>query len=389
MTMSKAICIVAHFAYGAMTGGRNGHVGGVEWQTSLLAKWLAAHGHRVSLVTWDEGQADGTVIDGVRIIKMCGPREGLRGIRFFHPRWTSLHRAMERADADLYYQNCGEYITGQVALWCGRHGRKFVYSVASDPDCDPALPAMRTVRERVLYRYGLRKADSVIVQTLNQRRMLEAGFGLPSVVLPMPCPGPLDDAYRPPLPPRPRSCRVLWIGRISREKRLERLLDVAEALPDVEFHVVGNPNPKDDYSDGVLARARDLGNVTAHGLVEREKMPELYRRASMLLCTSSYEGFPNTFLEAWSSGLPVLSTVDPDGLIADRRLGFAVEDTPAMVESIRRLFDNPDLWREISGRARDFYLENHALEPAMSRFERLFVDLIDGNGNGQTGLMVS
>ena len=45
------ICIVSHAGYGALTGG-SGHIGGVERQTSFLAKWLAARGHAVDFVTW-------------------------------------------------------------------------------------------------------------------------------------------------------------------------------------------------------------------------------------------------------------------------------------------------------------------------------------------------
>ena len=36
----------------------------------------------------------------------------------------------------------------------------------------------------------------------------------------------------------------------------------------------------------------------------------------MLLSTSDFEGFPNTFLEAWSVGLPIVSTFDPDTVFA-------------------------------------------------------------------------
>ena len=87
------ICLVSHFAYGALAGGKNGHIGGVEWQTSLTAKWLAARGFDVSMITWDEGQPDDTRIDGVRVIKMCRRDAGLPFVRFAHPRWTSLVRA--------------------------------------------------------------------------------------------------------------------------------------------------------------------------------------------------------------------------------------------------------------------------------------------------------
>ena len=137
-TSSKpSICLVAHFAYGVLSGGQCGHIGGVERQTALLARWLAARGYDVSILTWDEGQPNDVNTDGIRVIKMCRRSAGIAGLRFFLPRWTSLNSAMRRADADLYYQNCAEYVTGQVALWCRHNRRKFVYSVANDPDVDP------------------------------------------------------------------------------------------------------------------------------------------------------------------------------------------------------------------------------------------------------------
>src|SRR3990170_4082161 len=87
------ICIVSHQAFGALSGGTRGHVGGVEWQTSLLAKWLAGRDYRVSLVTWDEGQPPGLEVEGVRVYKLCRRDEGIPGLRFFYPRWTSLNDA--------------------------------------------------------------------------------------------------------------------------------------------------------------------------------------------------------------------------------------------------------------------------------------------------------
>jgi len=370
------IGIVAHFAYGAMTGGGTGHAGGVERQTSLLSRWLAARGHRVSLLTWDEGQGDDATIDGVRVIRMCRRDAGMPGLRFFHPRWTSLNRALGMADADVYYQNCAEYVTGQVALWCRRHGRRFVYSVASDPDCDPRLPALRTLRERVLYRYGLRGADRVIVQTRAQQRTLRDGFGVESIPLPMPCPGPLPGDYRAPSPPGCGPGRVLWVGRVSREKRLELLLEVAAALPGVAFEVAGPQDADEAYCRTVLDRARALPNVTVHGRVPRDRMRDLYEGAALLCCTSAYEGFPNTFLEAWSYGLPVVSTVDPDGLIVARTLGAVAETGPELVAGLGRLLQSPALWRKVSANARGYYLDNHTVESVMPRVERLLLDAV-------------
>src|ERR1041385_9072964 len=110
-----SICIVSHNCYGAIHGGNSGFIGGVERQTSFLAWWLAANGYRVSLLTWDEGGGPEEMIKGVRVIKICNQKSGLRGVRFFHPKWTGLIRAMRRADADVYYHNFSECVTGQVA----------------------------------------------------------------------------------------------------------------------------------------------------------------------------------------------------------------------------------------------------------------------------------
>ncbi len=370
-----SIGVVAHFAYGAMTGGHGGHVGGVERQTSLMCRWLAGRGHRVSLITWNEGQADEVEIAKVRVIKLCRKDAGLPGLRFFHPRWTSLMRAMAKVDADLYYQNCAECVTGQVALWCQSHDRGFVYSVASDFECAPSLPTLTRLRERVLYRYGLRRADRIIAQTERQRQMLRDGFGLDAIVLPMPCPGPADIDYCPPEPPSLRPCQVLWVGRIAREKRLELVLGVARLLPEVHFHVVGKSNAGAAYSEDLLRQARAQPNVTIHGIVSRDRMVELYQRASLLCCTSLYEGFPNTFLEAWSHGLPIVSTVDPDDLIIRRNLGFTAADVNGLVLAIRRLVQEPARWREMSSNARRYYAEQHRVDAAMSRFEQVFLEV--------------
>jgi len=326
------------------------------------------------MITWDEGQADGVEIDGVRVFKLCRQDAGIPGLRFFRPRWTSLNAAMQRADADVYYQNCGEYVTGQVAMWCRRHGRKFVYSVASDPDCDVRLPQMRSLRERVLYRYGLNRADRVIVQTHKQQEMLLEGFARHSLVIPMPCPGPSETEYAACEPSRNGAQQVLWIGRICEVKRPDRLLDLARLCPDVHFDLVG-PAGDSEYASRVCHRARTMKNVTLHGPASRDRVAEFYKRAKLVCCTSDFEGFPNTFLEAWSYGLPIVSTFDPDGLIAGKGLGQVGRTVAELAAGIRTLLASPEPWQRASQACRAHFVANHAIDEAMARFEHVFSEV--------------
>jgi len=376
-----SICLVAHPAFGALSG-RSGHIGGVATQTSMLARWLASRGHRVGLVTWDEGQADGSRIDGVTVFKTCRADQGWPGLRFVYPRWWSLNAALRRADASVYYHNCAEYETGQVAIWCRAHGRKFVYSAASNADCDAKLPLLDTARDRVLFRYGLRRADRIVVQTETQRVLLRSGFGLDSVVIPIPC---SDSGFGDAREPRGRDGRdrVLWVGRLSHEKRPDRLLDVAVACPQIGFDLVG-PTDGSPYAKGVVERARTAANVTVHGGVSRQRIDELLDRAVCLCGTSDIEGFPNTFIESCSRGVPVVSTFDPDGIIARHGLGRAAADVGSLVPALRAVVADRALWTSASTRARRYYLDTHRPESVMPRFERLFADVSKAPGSSSS-----
>jgi glycosyltransferase involved in cell wall biosynthesis len=375
-----SICIVSHNAYRAISGGESGAIGGVEWQTSLTARWLAARGHRVTMLTWDEGGPSEECFDGVRVMKICRQTAGLPGLRFFYPKWTRLVNAMRRADADVYYHNCGECFTGQIALWCRRNRKAFVFSSANDTDCDPALPDLKSVGERVLYRYGLRHAHARVVQTETQRLRLRAEFGLDAVRIPMPCSGASEEDFA--QRQHPGSGRVLWIARLTRQKRPDRFLDLVQASPELQFDFVG-PAVNEPYSQAVCKRATTLSNVTVHGALPRPRVADLYRRASLLCCTSDYEGFPNTFLEAWSHGLPIVSTFDPDGLIAKRRLGVIAKDSLEMKEAIHSLLRSPATYREMSHNARRYYWENHRVETILPQFERLFQGAAQAVGRRQ------
>ena len=371
LTTPTSICFIAHPAWGEMAGGTKGDVGGIQRQLSMMARWFAARGHTVSMLTWDEGQPDEVMVDGVRVIKMCRRTDGVRGVRFFHPRWTSLVAAMRKADARVYYQNTAEYVTGQAAYWCRQNRRGFVFSVANDWDCESRAIAKLRTHERIFYLYGLRHATAVVAQTRKQQRILLEEHDVQSVVIPMPSPPTGDGTLSP--PPDPAAPRVVWVARIAAAKRLELLLDIAEMAPEITFEVAGLPDPRSAYTDALAARATRIANVRMLGRVERPNVPALYRGAICLCCTSSHEGFPNTFLEAWSQGVPVVSTFDPDGLFRTKGLGGVGDDAATIVGHIRRLAASREEWQLAGQRGRDYYVENHLPANVVPRFEEVFL----------------
>jgi len=372
-----AICFVALNAYNLLSGrGDLSHTGGAEVQQVRIARWLVQRGYSVSFVTLDHGQPDGINADGIRIFKAYSKNAGIRKLRFIHPRWSGLWAAMARANTDIYYQRCAGIETGQVALWSRLHRRRFVFAAANDSDCTGSLYALQSRTEKMLYRVGLKLADAVTAQTSKQRRLLKEQMKKDSFLV-LNCGSDLGNGSlnQQPLTDDFSSLRILWIGRISEQKRFEWLLDVAKQCQDITFDVVGAANADSDYSSALLQRAAKIPNVKMYGYVHYTGMAKYYKQCNILCCTSAYEGFPNTFLEAWSCGIPVVSTFDPDGVISTKGLGWIAQDVRGIVTCLRRIIKSPEIWLKASKAVRQYYRENHTPEKCLPAFERLLLTL--------------
>jgi len=170
--------------------------------------------------------------------------------------------------------------------------------------------------------------------------------------------------------------RVLWVGRIDPVKRAEIILQVARDCPDIEFDLVGPPGSDERYVSEILNQAKQLNNVTWHGAADFADIATYYQQAKILCCTSEFEGFPNTFLEAWGYGVPVISTVDPDDIIARHNLGAAVSDPKTIGEALKEVAGDPEKMAEMAKAAHDYFLRKHDKNTAMGRFESLLETVI-------------
>ena len=349
------------------------NIAGEGVQQTLLARAFARRGHEVRMVTWDYGQPEGAVWQGIRVHKAYAPDAGVPLLRFFHPRWSGMWSALARADAELYYTSCAGMHLGLLALFCQRHGRRFVFRSASDTDCDPARLLVRYRRDQWLYEYGLRRADAILVQSRSQAQALASNYSLPGRVA-----GMLVDA---PAPAGTRDIDVLWASNIRRLKRPDRLLALAARLPQLRFHMLGGPLPGEEAlyretADAATARR----NVTFHGRIAYREAAALYDRARLFVNTSEVEGFPNSYLQAWVRGVPVVTLIDPDDVIAREGLGFAAS-TPAGIEgAVRGLLEDKTAWQAVSARCRAYMAREHGEDRVLAPYVEAFDEALRGTG---------
>jgi glycosyltransferase involved in cell wall biosynthesis len=343
-------------------------IGGEQVQQTLLAKALARRGIEVSMVVFDYGQADGASWGPVRTHTAFAADAGLPVLRFVHPRWTGLWAAMRRADADIYYLSCAGMELGLAAMFCQRHGRKFVFRVAHDSDCDPQRLLIKYWRDKKLYAYGLRRAHRIFVQTEQQQRALQANFQLPSTIAEMLVDRPEQERERP--------VDVLWVNNVRQFKRPDLLLELARRMPHLAFHMVGGPQPGfADLYDAIASQAAAIPNLTFHGRVPYHDMDAHYASARVFVNTSDTEGFPNSYLQAWIRGTPVVAFFDPDHVIVREQLGSSPASLDDMQQRITALLDDPALWSATSERCRRYmqarYGEERILAPYLSTFKEL------------------
>lgn len=359
------ICIVAPKIVPFFQSGSSTQYGGAEAQAAFLAGALASVGHEVTLVVTNLGLGDSLPYPAENAFDS---NQGLPVVRFFYPRLPGIYKALERADADLYYQRNAAMITGVIAFFCRRHKRTFVFGAGSDTDLSFRTVRVNGIRDRLFFYAGLRMADGIVAQNRYQAELCERNFGKPVRVIA----NGIDIAAE----PGGQGDYVVWMGAIRRVKQPELFLELARRLPDRSFVMIGGPSVNETrFSEQVAADAQEIPNLKMLGHVPHGEALQWLSRAGLLVNTSRVEGFPNAYLEAWSYGLPVVSFNDIDDLIEHERLGAVCSDIDDMALKVRRLTGDSAENNAIGKRARSVLESRFSARVLVREYEAFFDEL--------------
>lgn len=153
--------------------------------------------------------------------------------------------------------------------------------------------------------------------------------------------------------------RILWVGRLSAERRPEEALKafaiVAKTAADASLELVGYPSSM-DYLNELKKLAETLGikdRVTFGNYVTGSELAQKFQNAAVFLSTASGEGFGMTITEAMSYGLPVVAYGVRYGIneqVKNEKNGFVVKDgsTDVLAARLTELLTNEELKQEMS-----------------------------------------
>ncbi len=360
------ICIVSLNVIPYFSRSSGSQFGGAEVQSAILAKAFSEAGADVCLVAANLG--DG-VVTPFPAYNAYSSNDGLPGIRFLYPRMTGLLNALESADADVYFQHCAGWVTGVTAWYCKRNNKKFVYFAGSDSDFSYRDAIIQGLRDKLLYFWGVKNAAGIIVQNEHQADLCRTRLKREPKVIPTAVEavegGGVD-----------RDGSVVWAGGLRAVKRPDLFLELARRLPDRNFVLLGGELPTErEYGRRILLEAGEVPNLTATGFVPSEKVAAYLSRAALLVNTSSLEGFPNAFLEAWTRSTPVVSFVDVDGIVEKHAIGRICENIDEMARNVGEITENEKLQREMGERARQLIITTYSVSVTTSQHMEFFQEL--------------
>jgi glycosyltransferase involved in cell wall biosynthesis len=364
--MKLAFCDNNGMVYGYATG-EPGAGGNGKWQW-LLARALAQSGWSIVVgIGQHEPEAklsaqsthmlnprQECVIDGVRFVKLPPGH-----IMFTWPKFLAAERP------HWWYWQGPEAIWGAMVLVAKAMRIQGIFSSAMDSDVHPRLALTRRQHWWPLYALGLNAIDRIFLQHSGQLSELSRKLQPKAAVVPG-----VVSKLKQVKSQAERGNHIAWIAFLRQTKRPDLLIEIARKSPELHYVVCGAMTgfrAPAGYSGQIVAEMCSLPNVEYLGHVDQDQALKIMADAAALLCTADVEGFPNTFLEAWSVGTPVVSLgIDPGGIIKGNSLGFVSGTTDQAISDIRSLVDSPEVFAGASSRSRK-YIEAVHSDTAVAR----------------------
>lgn len=148
--------------------------------------------------------------------------------------------------------------------------------------------------------------------------------------------------------------KILFVGRLSVEKNIPRLLKVAKALKNMIPEIVLDIYGTGDIKESIEKEIKNLkleNNVFLKGFTADK---EIYHNYSVFVLTSDVEGFPLTIIEAKANGTPTI-TIDWGEavyeIVNNEVDGYIVENEVEMAKKLELLLSDDELLKLLSKNA--------------------------------------
>ncbi|MDL2121934.1 MAG: glycosyltransferase family 4 protein [Deltaproteobacteria bacterium] len=277
---------------------------------------------------------------------------------------VKVYGILRGINPDIIYQRVSCAYTGIAAFYANKYNKNMIWHVSSDKDVKPwefnlKKQIIFDYIDRKIAEYGIRNCSKIIGQTKRQSKLLKEHYARKC------------DAIIPNFHPyasceikKENPIKISWVSNFKDIKRPELFVKVAkhfERFDNVRFYMVGRKQGKKHWPpiEDEIANIRNLVHLGERTL---EEVNELFCQAHIFVNTSDFEGFPNTFIQAWMRRVPVVSlNVDPDNILKNYGIGFHSGSFEQLIKDTERLIEDKDLRETMGEKAQQYAIRNHSL----------------------------
>ena len=353
-------------------------VGGAERVITILANYLAGHGHSVQILTIRDGNPYYDIDERV-VIKGMVTRECkipiFRTILIPYY-WKNMAMGFAKHvndfNADIVVSFL--YPANNIAILSRRITNAAV--VVSERN-DPMVAGSKIERKINARLYP--KADIIVCQGEKVSSYYTDLFGK-CIVLPNPLKSDAVGQYVP-----EKKNRIVSVGRLAPHKNhrllIEAFAKIHDKHQDCTLSIVGEGAQREQL-EKQISYLKLQGWVTIHHNM-RNVMTKVNDSACFVL-PSDYEGMPNVLIEAMASGMPVVSTDFGTGiareLIKDGENGYIVPvgDVNRMALAIDKIVSSRELQGKM-GRANLKVREQFDENIICARWEKTLMNIVSRN----------
>ncbi len=394
-------------------------VGATQTRAYEMARYLAAHGHRVTMLTEVPNHPSGIIpshyrgtlvqfqpqdgIDVVRLWVMASPRKDFAHRIGFYLSYSAMATAVApflRGKYDVIYATSPPLFVGLAALAISYLRRiPLVFEVRDIwPESAVILGELHNRRaiamsERLERACYARARQIVVVTEGIRRRLLQRG--LPDSKLTLINNGANVGQFRPE-PAAAATLRhelgldgkfvLLYAGVHGLAQGMETLVQVGDLLrgdDDIRLVFIG-AGPKQEET-ATLIQQQGLTNVMMLGEKPREQMPAYLSMADAALVplkrVELFEGaLPSKMFEALACATPVVLSVGGEAAETLGRIGGGIsvppEDAGAIARAARWLKTHPDQARAMGKRGRTAVVAEYSREAQAGQLETLLRQVV-------------
>jgi len=341
-------------------------MGGAEIQIKYLVDYLLENNVQVHYI-FEDKNIKMEDVDNHNLILY--PLSRIKISKRFGNRWflyqNKINRILKAVKPDGIYTRFYSSWSGFAAEYAYKNGIPHIWALASDNDLkilDKTINPIKPldVLENYFVRKAFKKASNIIVQNKWQEEQLIQKHNRTGVYLKQAAP------FRGELSPSKvqNNFSVVWIANMKPLKRPEIFIQLANHFREIKginFKMIGRLDSK--YKN--LINEEEIKNPLFQylGELSNNEVNNLLLSTDVLINTSDYEGFSNTFIQAWLRKNIVISmNSNPDDILNRFEVGFLCPTINEIIEKINYLKDNNNVLTLMQENSMNYAKKEHCLE---------------------------